>query len=604
VGAKITIRTGPYAGTVLTVTGNTTANQSNTGVSYTFTPALPGVPAAGTVFTVENSPTAPSSATLLNSGDTWLRNNGGVFSTNTTDLPPNTTGIQALTMDASAVNSWPTANFWFDSADTKVFYLMTGPYTATVWAKAMGGSPVMTLSCARAFNFSQTYTLTNEWAEYTFHFTPNETAATTPRTIQFSITITGGIASIDDASLTSDGDTNPTVFTQAYLNTIKQGNFDTQRFWEAQHAETLDNWLKPALGRANAIMGSGDSGYTSVMGEPLGLHEFLFMCQYLGHSRVTFVMPITFTATEGANLVEYLAGASTTTYGAKRAALGQTAPWTTVFKEINIEYGNEVWNYATPACMIPYGNAGTSGSVWGYFDMITPMGTAMRGSASWSPVLKLVCTVQMSSWWVQQLTAEQLALIDKFDFAPYTQGSGMTAVSPTSALFTPVFAECYANSHDPNCASGFYSAVKEAIALGKTPLVYEFQNSTDSGPATTAEMTGFAEGIAYGVANVMQALEGMKLGVPEWNIFCMPGFDVPFTNSAGQSTTKLSRLPGSKLGNPADDGCSFLDQPNLQLYSFKRRECVKRCPICVRLRVHVSHRARRDSDQHAPDTGL
>jgi hypothetical protein len=535
-GATLTVLTGPQAGTVVTVIGNNAADTKSVAVSYTFSPALPSALAAGTVFKVENSP-APSPSIFWTQTNSWNRANGGTFSTNSTDLPPNTTGIQAVTIDATAAGSSPQLNFYWDGANGQINYVMAGTYTATFWAKAQSGKPVIEVSCGRfnGFSASQSFSPTSEWAEYTFHFAPNEVFTTAAGDgCYFRLTVTGGAVSVDDMWVAADADTNPTVFTNQFMALIAQGNFDAQRYWVGQEAESLDNWLKPQLGSASAVAGTGDPDYTSQGSNWIGLHDWLAMCQAAGNTRTTFVMPITFTPTEAANLVEYLAGAVTTPYGAKRAALGQSAPWTSVFTEINIEYGNEIWNGATPGVSISYGNAGSPGSIWGYYDLLIPTLGVMRADPSWSSVLKISITSQMSAYWIEQLTSAQLALIDKVDLAPYTQGAP-TVLTPASALFTPVFAECFGEGNNFSSNSGFLPAVEATVKAGKLPLVYEFQNSTTAGSGTTAALTGFAEGAAYGVANILEALEGMKQGSPEWNFFCLPQYAFGF----GDTTVKI-----------------------------------------------------------------
>jgi hypothetical protein len=530
-GGKLTIKSGPLKETSVTITGNTKGGSG--GVTYTISPALASAPTEWTSFIVENASQATQDFT------DWYQANGGTFAANTTDLPPGTPGVQALHIDASASSSYPTVDWYWDSEGSKVFYLNAGTYTLAFWAKAHSGTPTVNVSFGRYGGFtcpSQTVTLTPAWAKYTLHFAPNEQAATVKTgTVYFSMTLEGGIASLDDCSFIADADTNPTVFTSAFLAFLNMGRFDAMRHWTGQSSETLDNWLLLEGGRKLTGQGIGASNYVAGA-VSIGIHEFLAAAQYAGLARVSIVMPITFNPIEGANFVQYLAGASSTTYGAKRAALGQTAPWTTVFTEINVEYGNEVWNTAQGGGSLQYSPAGDWNS---YYDMVGTMFTAMRASASWSSVLKLVVTEQMSSYFISILPAATLALVDKFDLAPYTQ-SAPTAASSTAAIFTPVFVEGWANVNDANSQSGFAQALAEILKLGKQAHVYEFQNSLDSGSFTQANATGFAEGAAYGVANILQALEGMKHGAAEWNFFALPQFNEGFTNSEGQSvTTKI-----------------------------------------------------------------
>ena len=56
-----------------------------------------------------------------------------------------------------------------------------------------------------------------------------------------------------------------------------------------------------------------------------------------------------FSPSDMSNLTEYLAAPADGThpYADRRAALGQTAPWTEVFATIHLEFGNEAWGAAS-----------------------------------------------------------------------------------------------------------------------------------------------------------------------------------------------------------------------------------------------------------------
>ena len=78
------------------------------------------------------------------------------------------------------------------------------------------------------------------------------------------------------------------------------------------------------------------------------LHEFLELCQEVG-AEPWYVVPPTFSAADVLGLVEYLAAPADPAHpwAERRAALGQAAPWTTVFPSLHLEYGNELWGAAS-----------------------------------------------------------------------------------------------------------------------------------------------------------------------------------------------------------------------------------------------------------------
>ena len=60
--------------------------------------------------------------------------------------------------------------------------------------------------------------------------------------------------------------------------------------------------------------------------------------------------------------MEYLGGGSDTPYGAQRTVRGHSAPWTSAFARIHLEFGNEAWNSVYKGgnieSSVPYGNRG------------------------------------------------------------------------------------------------------------------------------------------------------------------------------------------------------------------------------------------------------
>jgi len=75
----------------------------------------------------------------------------------------------------------------------------------------------------------------------------------------------------------------------------------------------------------------------------VGLSTFLKICKETGAN--PWVGINFYNEDECMNLMEYMAGPPTSPYGKIRAKHGQVEPWTSVFDEITIEMGNEVWNY-------------------------------------------------------------------------------------------------------------------------------------------------------------------------------------------------------------------------------------------------------------------
>ena len=73
------------------------------------------------------------------------------------------------------------------------------------------------------------------------------------------------------------------------------------------------------------------------------LHEFYELCAAVG-ADPWFCLPGVIHPEEMEQFMEYLSAPADTGMGRLRAALGQEKPWTEVFDEIVVEFGNEAWN--------------------------------------------------------------------------------------------------------------------------------------------------------------------------------------------------------------------------------------------------------------------
>ncbi|MBN2005818.1 MAG: hypothetical protein JXA21_20845 [Anaerolineae bacterium] len=206
--------------------------------------------------------------------------------------------------------------------------------------------------------FNQVITLTTQWQPYTFDFNvpagaDRPTSAYGPGdyhplvgfTLNFLYNEEGDEAWIDDLALYNADDANPTVFTDAYVNLLKELRPGILRDWSNQFGSTLDiqlaePWARQTQGYRPHERSADSYSYS--------LHEFLELCVEVG-AEPWYVIPPTFTAEELDGLAEYLAAPADGAhpYADHRSALGQTAPWTEVFPVIHLEFGNELWGAAS-----------------------------------------------------------------------------------------------------------------------------------------------------------------------------------------------------------------------------------------------------------------
>ena len=133
-------------------------------------------------------------------------------------------------------------------------------------------------------------------------------------------------------------DTPPFAVLPTYLKLLKEWHPQVLRLWGGFSAPTLEAWLfkgfkQPSRG---GIGGTTAPSYASLDVE-------LQLCVDTGADPWLILNPF-YTDEELAHLMEYLGAPASQGYGALRAAQGRREPWTSVFKTITIECGNEGWN--------------------------------------------------------------------------------------------------------------------------------------------------------------------------------------------------------------------------------------------------------------------
>lgn len=278
---------------------------------------------------------------------------------------PGSPGVQSMHLVHTGEEDWQAAyayymdSSWRDSdRSSGKLFIVRGNWRVELWAKgAHDGDPLRVhfFREGEAEFFDETISLTTEWAKYEFDTQVAE--GVDPRgpyeldeyhsLLAFTLTVlkVGAEAWVDDVSLHSTDHTNPTVFTDTYVNRLKELRPGILRGWSEQFGSTLDVQLAEAWGRKTHGFRPHDRipehhGYS--------LHEFLELCHEVG-AEAWYVIPPTFSREDLANLIEYLASpaGSGHPYGDLRASLGQAAPWTEVFSTIHLEFGNELWGMAS-----------------------------------------------------------------------------------------------------------------------------------------------------------------------------------------------------------------------------------------------------------------
>lgn len=281
----------------------------------------------------------------------------------TTTTRPGSTGQQSLLI-LPTNESWKASqslfmdSFWRDSDPTAgKMYIVEGPYRLAFWAKGSSSGAQLRVEFRREGEgvfFNETVNLTTDWRYYEFNriipagqdqrrsYSPTEYHPLLVLKIYINA---GQMAWLDDMELYKSDETNPTAFTDVFVNKLKELRPGVLRDWGNQLGSSLDNQLcdpfaRKTLGWRPHERNAGAYSYS--------LHEFLELCREVD-AEPWYVIPPTLTAEEMINLCEYLCAPADGShpYADWRAELGQLEPWTSVFPMIHLEWGNEMWGAAS-----------------------------------------------------------------------------------------------------------------------------------------------------------------------------------------------------------------------------------------------------------------
>ncbi|MCL4691539.1 MAG: hypothetical protein KJ060_03405 [Candidatus Hydrogenedentes bacterium] len=284
---------------------------------------------------------------------------GSFMNTSTVDVGevrPGSPGTQSLRLDSSGRWYLYLDSYWRDG-DTSAgkLLLIEGPWRLSFWAKGEGSGSRLRVRFQRdgeAVFIDEVVPLSAEWKEYSFSFDaagqdmsgPYPEGASQP-ILTLGIAVEAGGAWIDDTSLQRTDDANPTVFVDALVDAYKELRPGVLRNWSTQLGDTLDNqlaepWARKEVGFSPRFRASNNFCFS--------LHEFLELCAIVD-AEPWYVIPPTFSQEDCLGLVEYLASPADGAhpYADWRRGLGQEAPWTEVFNEIHLEFGNEMWGAAS-----------------------------------------------------------------------------------------------------------------------------------------------------------------------------------------------------------------------------------------------------------------
>lgn len=522
-GAQFEFISGHATGTSGVVASSTRADwqRKDQGVTITFA-TLP-VPAAEGDFLV---------VTKIIPGDAqagwWVSSDGGaVLSTEFSDLDPNTAGKQALRI--SAIQGSSTVSSYFDSRAGHSFIQMNGDYRVSFRAKGLGGNNQLRISVYRAgtYYLDKTIIVANHWREYQMDFSAAEDGSATG-TASLRFGIGGAEILLDDVSLTpvKSSPRNTTPFRDAVVETLMDLHPGVLRYHDvATYGSTFDNLIAPPFARMRAAYSTQNSRAEDIA---LGLHEFLELCKTID-AEPYYDVPAAISPKEMKDLIEYLGGDASTDYGKRRAALGQSEPWTKVFPVIHLELGNEQWNYAT------FPGASINDPV-AYGRRISTIYAAARSSPYFSTGrFDLVMgSFVVLPWWTETEIANATNY-DSISVAPYLF-SNLDDTSSNEAIFGPMFAQ--PEMLDSLGRGYLHEQIKTVRGAGKNLDIYELQIGTSKGSAEQSKVDAVVPSVAAGLTVADHTLLMMRdLGITTQSVWSLPGYSNKFDNPKDHSET-------------------------------------------------------------------
>jgi hypothetical protein len=599
-GATFSVIQGSYAsGTsdpALGCTGTvaTSTNVSGAGPIFTINPATNqgsngcagSLGVAGQVITVSTnnqmSNVFPTPASVWASGSNGTSfgitlQGGATVAGETTDLCA-TCGQQSLLLTVPAGGSVSLGGGPALNSPAEKTVTLNGTYTISFWAKSNAAVPpkvAFTLTprsgaaCTQNFSGSSSPAITSTWTQFSFNCSFAETPSgggPYPFYTQIQVTPTTSAATsleFDNISMVNTADSNPTPYTDAYVNALKAwcqstanttGPGCTLRYGGHPDSETMANWVKPPFEHqpTQESMASLINGWLTLRTNP---QDFLTLCAYIGATPV-LIFPSTTTPTEIQELLDFLEGPSTTAYGAIRASLGQATPWVgasdSPFSTIYLEFGNENWNGGFLGHIFGFNSSAPGFN--GFYDysvranlLFTTARNYQTSQGYSQTATKLVLNYQTADAGGNLLFNTNQGILetvhpDAVEFNGYTAyninststtgctGSGST--NATCPLYGPTLTEPWSDTHDPKSTSGFDQTVQKLAAnplcgpSGKAPceaMVYEENtgtyNGSTAGPFTQAVSDTFTEAAVQGVITADQLGENDAAGISNQNYF-------------------------------------------------------------------------------------
>ena len=251
------------------------------------------------------------------------------------DTAPDSFGYTALQMDGREDKAYIRIPGRYTE-----FAEVRGDWTLSFRARAVAGNPRITISGPGR----EQVKVEREWSDFAFAFTVDEFAGNIFTAL---IEVERGVVLIDDILFRHVG-RNPTAFSDLFVDQLRRLQPGVLRFLQ-MGGNTIPNAIRPPIQSfrfsGSPWMKAGPEG--GPFTHRFSMHEFYELCKEIG-ADPWYCLPGVLTAEELEQFMEYIAAPANTGLGRLRAQLGQEEPWTEVFNEIIVEFGNEAWNQWGP----------------------------------------------------------------------------------------------------------------------------------------------------------------------------------------------------------------------------------------------------------------
>ncbi len=417
-------------------------------------------------------------------GPLWtFASSGATITTKGGDLPPGTNGSAAAVLTAPGSES---AKLMYPLVPTDIAE-PNGTWLISFWAKGDGELTIGYGPWGDPRDPSPV-SLTSEW-QY-FEDVPMPVSGYTDANLNLHLSVAGGTVLLDDVAARLDGDTNPTTFRDELVNLLHELQPGSLRHLH-MGGSSIENHLRPdhermAFDYQRTTPPDSSVGWPSHPNtnggaklHPYGLHEFLELCEEVG-AQPWICVSGTSLPQELADLMEYLAGPTSSAYGRLRSDRGHAQPWTEVFDLIHIEMGNEAWNWAEA-----YAYAGWNGPEY-WTTMFTAARTRLTELGATSGVKFHIGAQNYNTWLGSTLVENHGAAADGYAIAPYV----IHEMDDVQAAFTDeeLFSWAYAwvwhlNTGGPMQAN--WDMIQSSVNPNLEISVYEVNHHVTGGSAPT-----------------------------------------------------------------------------------------------------------------------